>query len=120
MASDFKAFFRSLGSVLFDPTASQVHGWPRVRASCDYHAPLRFGETVEVHLYVKEIKIRALTYFFRFRKILPDGSAEPVARGEITVVCATMDQRTRQLSSRELPAELLSKIQVANKQDWST
>lgn len=114
------AFFRSLGLTLFSSQPGQFHGWPRVRARCDYHAPLRFGDVVEVHLFVKEIKIRAINYFFRFRRIDEDRpETEPVARGEMTTVCATLDTRTGRIVSLPLPREVLAKLKEAPKSAWA-
>ena len=49
------AFFRSLGLALIDGAGTRRSGWPRVHAGCDYLEPLRFGDTFEVHLLVKEL-----------------------------------------------------------------
>jgi acyl-CoA thioester hydrolase len=114
------AFFHSLGLPSISLQPGHVHGWPRVRARCDYHAPLRFGDTVEVHLYVKEIRIRAINYFFRFRKLAGDrADAEPVARGELTTVCATLDPTTGQIVSVPIPPEVLARLKVAPKAAWA-
>ena len=60
--------------------------WPRVHAECDYKIPLHFEDEVEIHLLVAEIRAKALTYAFKFRKL---NAAPPVqvARGALTVVC---------------------------------
>jgi acyl-CoA thioester hydrolase len=107
------AFFRSLGLTLIAQDGDQLYGWPRVRASCDYHHPLRFGETVEVRLFVKEIKIRAIVYAYRFKLIPEQGDPVAVARGEMTTVCATRNARTGALESRSLPADVLAQLQEA-------
>ncbi|MDD3179982.1 MAG: thioesterase family protein [Opitutaceae bacterium] len=114
------AFFRALGLVPFSSQPENLYGWPRVRARCDYHAPLRFGDTVEIHLYVKEIRTRSITYFFRFRKVGPPGvKPEPVARGEITAVCATLDRTTGQIVSRPILPGILAKLREAPKSTWA-
>ena len=43
------AFFRSLGLTIHGHEAGTTTGWPRVSATCDYRAPLRFEEEVEIH-----------------------------------------------------------------------
>jgi YbgC/YbaW family acyl-CoA thioester hydrolase len=114
------AFFRALGLPVFSNQPGQEFGWPRVRARCDYHAPLRFGDTVEVHLFVKEIGQSSITYFFRFRRIGADGvEPEPVARGEITAVSATVDAATGRIVSRPIPAEVRAKLRAAPKSAWA-
>lgn len=109
------SFFRSLGLPLFEEVEGRMIGWPRVRSRCDYHAPLRFNDFVEVHLFVKEIRTQALTFFFRFRKRRPDGTREAVARGELTTVCATLDPRTHEIVSVPLPQVVRDRLEVAPK-----
>lgn len=109
------SFFRALGLPLFEEVEGRVIGWPRVRSRCDYHAPLRFNDRVEVHLFVKEIRDRALTFFFRFRKLRTDGSREAVARGELTTVCATLDPTTQAIVTVAVPAVVRASLAVAEK-----
>ena len=104
------AFFRSLGfSIVTNSTTPEV-GWPRVHAHCDYHAPLRFEDEFEVHALVTEIKSKALSYQFRFRKLGND--AREVARGKLTVVCVRHDADGT-MSAAHIPQEILGKIEVA-------
>ena len=109
------AFFRTLGLPLFEQVDGRLIGWPRVRSRCDYHAPVRFNDIIEVHLFVKEIRIHALNFFFRFRKRRPDGSREAVARGELTTVCATLDPDTQEIVTVPLPAVVRERLGVAPK-----
>lgn len=108
-------FYRSLGFSVtlshFDPPL----GFPRVHAACDYKMPLRFEDLVEIHILVKEKRSRVLTYFFRFSKILPEGSGSPpllVATGLLTVVCVAHSAAGK-MEAVAIPAELADKIQVA-------
>lgn len=81
------AFFRELGGVLIDRREGEVLGWPRVRASCDYKAPLCFGEEVEIVLRVLALKVRAIEFGFGFfRWTDGEGRGERVARGRMTTV----------------------------------
>lgn len=88
------AFFRSLGFTIHGHEAGTTTGWPRVSASCDYRAPLRFEEEVEIHLIVAEVRSRSIRYQFIFRKTT-DGTE--VARGQIAAVCATVEKTTGKL-----------------------
>jgi acyl-CoA thioester hydrolase len=103
------AFYRSLGfSVVmknFDPPI----GWPRVHAECDYFAPLRFEDTVEIHLLVKEKRNKALSFLFRFYKV----GAEPdeVARGLLTTVCVT--HTAEGMKAITIPKAVADQIEVA-------
>lgn len=105
------AFFRSLGhSIVTDRTDPPV-GWPRVHASFDYQAPLRFEDEFEVHLLVTEKKSRSLSYRVNIRKL---GGPEPVpcASGRLTVVCVTKDANGK-MSATPIPAEIADQIETA-------
>ena len=105
------AFFRSLGhSVVGDQFEPPV-GWPRVRASCDFKAPLKFEDEIEIHMLVVEKKSKSLRYEFRIRKL--NGTAPfEVARGQLTVVCVTRDAQGK-MSAHTIPKALADMIQVA-------
>lgn len=57
-------------------------GWPRVAASCDYLAPARFGDVLDLHVKVARKGRTSLTFA---HEISRDGT--PIARGVITSVC---------------------------------
>src|ERR1700689_4715047 len=82
------AFFRSLGLSIVTKKIEPPVGWPRVRAQCDFKAPLHFEDEVEIHLLVSEKKLKALSYIFKFRKLNGAAPVE-VARGKRTVVWVT-------------------------------
>lgn len=88
MESCETALCRALELPLVDFTPGQATGWPRVNVSCEFHAPFRFGDVVQVQLLVQKIGTKAITYAFRFRKVV-DGQVQPtvLARGNITAVC---------------------------------
>ena len=104
------AFFRSLGFTIHGHDAGTTIGWPRVSASCDYRAPLRFEEEVEIHLLVAEVRGRSIRYQFVFRKTT-DGSE--VARGQIAAVCATVDKTTGKLVPVPIPEAIRAQITPA-------
>jgi acyl-CoA thioester hydrolase len=104
-------FFRLLGhSVVMDKFEPPL-GWPRVRAECEYRAPLRFEDEFEIHMLVSEKKSKSLTYIFKFRKLNGPTPME-VARGLLTVVCVTREASGK-FSAANIPAEFADKIQVA-------
>jgi acyl-CoA thioester hydrolase len=107
------AFFRSIGfSVAARPGAPKV-GWPRVHASCDYLRPLRFEDQVEVRLQVVEKKSKALTYEFRFMKLVGGVASEEVAKGRLTVVCVE-HQPDGTMRASVIPPAISDQIEVAN------
>jgi len=104
------AFFRSLGFSIHGHENGTTIGWPRVSASCDYRAPLRFEEEVEIHLLVADVRSRSIRYQFIFRK--PADGIE-VARGQVAAVCATVDKTTGKLAPLQIPEAIRAQITPA-------
>jgi YbgC/YbaW family acyl-CoA thioester hydrolase len=102
------AFFRSLGWSIHGHDPVTTTGWPRVNASCDFRAPLRFEDEVEVHLLVAEVRTRAIRYAFVFRK---DGAE--VARGSVTAVCASVEKATGRLAAVPIPDFMRGVLETA-------
>src|SRR6185295_12496285 len=67
------AFYRSLGASVIMNQLEPPLGFPRVHAECDYRRPIRFEETMEVHLLVREKRSKVLSYLFKFRKVSAAG-----------------------------------------------
>lgn len=107
-------FYRSLGLPLISFVPGNVVGWPRVSASCTYKEPLRFNETVEVRLLLKELRTRAVIYVFQFRKLDAAGQVLPavVAQGEIAAVCVTADAAGKMVA-QPIPADVRAKLEPA-------
>ncbi|HET7537559.1 MAG TPA: thioesterase family protein [Candidatus Didemnitutus sp.] len=100
-------FYRSLGLPLISFVPGQVVGWPRVKVDCEYRAPLRFNDTVEVKLFVKKIGVKSVTYVFQFRK-----SGTVAAQGEVTAVCVTSDGKGGMVADA-IPEAARAKLQEA-------
>lgn len=107
------AFIRSLGFSLWAGQADPPYGWPRVHVECDYKAPLRFEDEVEIHLLVAEKRPRSLTYRFRLRKLNAHPHVE-VAQGLVTVVCVTLSHG--KLVATPFPKAIADQIEVAPKE----
>ena len=101
------AFFRSLGFSIHGHDAGTTTGWPRVSATCDYRAPLRFEDEVEIHLLVAEVRTRSIRYHFIFRKV---SDRLEVARGTLAAVCATVEKATGKLVPLPLPEKIRAQI----------
>jgi acyl-CoA thioester hydrolase len=110
MESAEHAFFRSLGFSIVTREVDPPVGWPRVHASCDYMAPLRFEDEIEIHLLVTGKKSKSLSYEFRFRK-LSGGEPVEVARGALTVVCVRHEGN--RMKAAAIPEAIAEKIDVA-------
>ncbi len=78
-------FLRALGTSVDKHVDGQRISWPRVSASCDYRAPAKFGEVLEVRVRVKRHGVKSMTYGFEFRR---DDTL--IAEGETTAVCCVM------------------------------
>lgn len=105
------AFWRSLGLSVTDgsvPPEERV-GWPRVHASCDYKAPLRFEEEFKVEMLVEEVRSKVIRYLFRFRKL--DGQL--VAEGRVTAACVRKDPTSRQMKAVSIPDRIREKVSAA-------
>ncbi|MBI3884485.1 MAG: acyl-CoA thioesterase [Opitutae bacterium] len=114
------AFYRSLKLPLMSFNPGKVVGWPRVNVSCEYRAPFRYGDTVEVRLLVKEVRTRAVVYVFQFRRIVRGRPAALVAaRGEITAVCVQDDPASGRMVAAPIPAAVRAKLQVAPAKAWA-
>ena len=105
------AFFRSLGLSIHTTTPEPL-GWPRVHADCDFRFPLRFEDSVEVRLLVREKREKSLVYTFIFRKLNEQPERE-VARGTLAVACVKRDIATGKLSGVPIPKVIADKIEVA-------
>ncbi len=113
MESCEMAFCRELALPLVDFSPGQATGWPRVNVHCEFHAPFRFGDVVQVQLLVQKIGTKAITYAFRFRKVV-DGQAQPavLARGGITAVCVGGTAEGGMIS-QAIPPEVRAKLAPA-------
>ena len=106
------SFFRSLGISVHQEVDNQLIGWPRVNATCEYSHPLKFEDKVEIHLLVKEIQEKSITYQYQFRKIDGDDILA-VARGEITTICVQLNAEKGEMESIAIPPQILKKMETA-------
>lgn len=105
-------FFEAAGVDLIRTKPGELVGWPRVRAECKFSAPLRFGDTIDIHLAVKAIKDRSIDFQFRiFRRNL-DGSRTQAGKGHMTTVLTELAPDGA-LQSVSLPDSLLKRITEA-------
>jgi len=112
-------FYRSLNLPLISFVPGSVVGWPRVKASCDYKAPLRFNDVIEVKLFIKEVRSKAVLYVFQFRKV-ESGRVLPavLAQGEIAAVCVTADAQGKMIA-QPIPAEVRARLEPAPESAYS-
>ena len=96
------ALWRSVGMSIVPPK----HDWglPRVNATCDYKAPLKFEDEFEVHVRVDAIGRRSLRYAFTIRR-----GTEVMATGMMTSAAVTRDGDGR-VRSIEVPESVREKL----------
>ncbi len=105
-------FFKAAGVDLIRTKPGELVGWPRARAECKFSAPVRFGDTIDIHLAVKAIKDRAIDYQFRIFRRNADGSRTQAAKGHMTTVLSELTAEGELLST-ELPAHVRERISEA-------
>ena len=105
------AFFRSLGLSIHSEDPNEV-SWPRVHAGMDFSYPLRFGDSVEVRLLVREKREKSLVYSFTFHKVSGEPQRE-VARGTLAVACVMRDSATSRMKAVPIPQAIADKIEAA-------
>jgi acyl-CoA thioester hydrolase len=104
-------FFAGLGTpALFVDHGSSI-GWPRVSATCEYLAPARFGDTLDLHLRVAKKGRSSLTYSIDISR-----EGQPIARGRVTVVCCRLDGPGG-IKSVPIPPFLADRIDVAPREE---
>lgn len=121
MESAEHAFYRSLGLSVHPfhreddlPDQAPLVGWPRVHASADYRAPLRFEEEVEIELLVERIANKTIHFFFRFWKHPDELDRRSVAAtGRLTVICVSFVTDSSHMKAVAIPDEVREKIHSA-------
>ncbi len=99
-------FLEALGvSVSMEHEGRKI-GWPRVSVSCDYKAPARFGDVLDIHMRVLEKGTSSMTYAFDF---LNDG--REIAKGRVTSVCCALDDG--KIRPIPIPAIIADQIEVS-------
>lgn len=108
-------FFEAAGVDLIRTKPGELVGWPRARAECKFSAPLRFGDTIDIHLAVKAVKDRSIDYQFRIFRRNEDGSRTQAGKGHMTTILAQLCENG-DLESVELPDDLRKRITEAPKE----
>ena len=105
-------FFEAAGVDLINTQPGELVGWPRARAECKFTAPLRFGDSIDIHLAVKAIKDRSIDYQFRIFRKNEDGSRTQAAKANITTILTKLTD-SGDLQSVEIPQDVRARITEA-------
>jgi 4-hydroxybenzoyl-CoA thioesterase/acyl-CoA thioester hydrolase len=81
------AFWRSLGLSVISGEGEDQVSWPRVATSCEYFAPARFEDRLELRLVLTHVGDRSLAYEVEFFR---DG--QRIALGRTTAVCCKITE----------------------------
>ena len=97
-------FYQHLG---FDLKIFTEHRFwlPRIEVSCQYKAPARFGDTLEISLSIHEVREKAVTYDYTVK--IKDNDVL-VAEGRVVAVAA--DQKFRKAIS--IPSDIMKALQA--------
>jgi YbgC/YbaW family acyl-CoA thioester hydrolase len=80
------------------------YAFPRVAASFEFHAPLRFDEEFSVRLHISHIGRTSLRYVCRIAR-----GDTPIATGAMTLVCVS----PRDMRPVPLPPDRLARVAVS-------
>ena len=94
------AFLREKGLNVKMEYEGRRLAFPRVSATCDYLAPAKFEEILDISVCVDSIGNKSVSYTHEFSR-----AGVPIAKGKITTVCCTMTDEHK-LVSVEIPATL--------------
>lgn len=107
------AFFRSLALPILEPWEGRTLAWPRVRVSCQYKAPLHFGDLVAIRVVVTQKRPRSLELGFMLHREKEDGALEPVAQGLVRLACVEIDPSKGAMRTTNLPAVVEARLVAA-------
>ena len=96
------ALWRSVGMSIAPPNPE--FGFPRVNATCDFKAPLKFEDEVEVQIAVETLGRRSIKYACTLRR-----GADIVATGSMTSACVTRDENGHARST-EVPESIRARL----------
>jgi acyl-CoA thioester hydrolase len=105
-------FFRALDlpgpiTKYWGGTGKDEYDWPYIKTSCDFKKPARFDDLLNIHIWIKKIGNKSMTFEISFEK-----ENVELARGEMLVVCCkTIGGGPR---SQEIPREIRERIAVAS------
>ncbi len=103
------ALLRHLGIPMTDSDGMTDYGWPRVRASAEYHDAIRFGDELELRLWVRAIKVKAVEYEVK-AYVMGEGEPRHAASGKMTTVYVCKPTTGGPMKSLALTPAILDKL----------
>jgi acyl-CoA thioester hydrolase len=99
------AFLRSRGLSVSMAWGQEKLGFPRVAAACDFLAPVRFEDVVDIDVRVERVGRKSVTYTFECSH-----QGKPVAKGRVSAVCCRMRPGIQELESIDIPADIRARL----------
>jgi acyl-CoA thioester hydrolase len=110
MESAEHELLRAVGLDVFDRGADGVeHSWPRVSVSCDYKATARFGDVLDIAVFVAAVGRSSVTYEFLFEQ-----AGRRVAEGRIVAVHCRFEPGGR-LEAAAIPPDVVRRLTGAGR-----
>ena len=100
-------FLRARGLSVKLDWEGQTIGFPRVSASCDYIAPARFEDVLDVAVSIERIGTKSVTYAFEFTR-----AGTLIARGKVTSCCVRAGPNHR-MEGIAIPASYRARLEAA-------
>jgi YbgC/YbaW family acyl-CoA thioester hydrolase len=97
-------FLRSRGLSVKLEWEGQTIGFPRVSATCDYVAPARFEDLLDVSVTIDRVGTKSVTYAFEFTR-----NGQRIAAGKVTSVCCRVSNENL-IEGIEIPATYRSRL----------
>lgn len=109
MESAEHELLRSAGLHVIDrqPDGSE-YSWPRVSASCEYRSTARFGDELDIAVFVAAVGRSSVTYRFVF-----EHQGRAVAEGRVVAVRCLMRPGSR-LESVAIPSDIVARLTMAD------
>lgn len=79
------ALLRHLGTSVVSVNEAETISWPRVKATCDYTAPVRFEDVIDIVVRIERLGNKSVSYVFDFQM-----QEQSVAMGRMTAVCCSI------------------------------
>ncbi len=98
------AFLRSVGLGVICEIDGQKTSWPRVNAECNYRNAIRFEDMIDIHVSVRRIGSKSMTYGFEFFR-----GQTLVAEGLLTTVCCLFEHGSSP-QSVPIPAQFVEAV----------
>ena len=106
MESAEHELLRSLGLSVHARMDEEHLSFPRVNCSCEYRAPARCEEVLDISISISRIGTKSVTYDFRFER---DGTE--IATGRTTAVCCRVEAGHTPVS-RPIPQHMVEKLRI--------